>query len=63
MAHWWVPGLQIGYEHSFVHGVADFLEGLETGKAVQPDFQDALATQRVCQAVLESAKQGRWVTV
>ena len=63
MANWWVPGLQIGYEHSFVHQVADFLEGLETGKVVQPDFQDALATQRVCQAVLESAKLGKWVKV
>ena len=30
MDHWWVPGLQIGYEHSFVHQVADFLQGLET---------------------------------
>jgi len=63
MSHWWVPGLQIGYEHSFVHGVADFLEGLETGKSAQPDFADALATQRVCQAVLESARQGKWVKV
>ena len=43
--------------------VADFLEGLETGKTVQPDFQDALSTQRVCQAVLESAKLGKWVKV
>ncbi len=25
MDKWWVPGLQIGYEHSFVHQVADFL--------------------------------------
>jgi predicted dehydrogenase len=25
MGNWWVPGLQIGYEHSFVHQVADFL--------------------------------------
>ena len=23
MDKWWVPGLQIGYEHSFVHQVAD----------------------------------------
>ncbi len=22
MGHWWVPGLNIGYEHSFVHAVA-----------------------------------------
>ena len=27
MKNWWVPGLQIGYEHSFVHQVADFIEG------------------------------------
>ena len=36
MGHWWVPGLQIGYEHSFVHQVADFLEGLATGKPASP---------------------------
>ena len=27
MKHWWVPGLQIGYEHTFIHQFADFLEG------------------------------------
>ena len=27
MKHWWVPGLQIGYEHTFIHQVADFLAG------------------------------------
>ncbi len=58
-----MPGLQIGYEHSFVHQVADFLEGLETGKPAQPDFRDALETQRVCDAVLDSAKSGQWVKV
>src|SRR6185437_6550605 len=36
MKNWWVPGLQIGYEHSFVHQVADFLEGLATGKPAHP---------------------------
>jgi predicted dehydrogenase len=25
MNHWWVPGLSIGYEHSFIHTFADFL--------------------------------------
>ena len=33
MGNWWVPGLQIGYEHSFVHQVADFLEGVGDGQA------------------------------
>src|ERR1043165_600387 len=32
MKNWWVPGLQIGYEHTFVHQVADFLEGLARGQ-------------------------------
>jgi len=63
MDHWWVPGLQIGYEHSFVHGVADFLQGLADGKPAHPTFADALETTKVCDAVLQSAKQGRWVDV
>jgi len=60
MKHWWVPGLQIGYEHTFVHQVADFLEGLAKGKPAAPTFRDALETQRVCDAVLNSARSGQW---
>jgi len=63
MDKWWVPGLQIGYEHSFVHQVADFLEGLAAGKPVHPTFRDALATQYVCDAVLASAGKGTWQSV
>jgi predicted dehydrogenase len=63
MDHWWVPGLQIGYEHSFVHQVADFLEGLAKGEVVGPTFKDALETQRVCDAVLQSAQQGKWLEI
>ena len=37
MKHWWVPGLQIGYEHTFVHQAADFLTGLAEGKPAEPD--------------------------
>jgi hypothetical protein len=55
--------LQIGYEHTFVHQVADFLEGLETGKPASPTFREALATQYVCDAVLASAKDKAWKTV
>jgi predicted dehydrogenase len=60
MKHWWVPGLQIGYEHTFVHQVADFLEGLSKGKPASPTFRDALETQKVCDAVLTSASSGQW---
>ncbi len=60
MDHWWVPGLQIGYEHSFVHQVADFLAGLDSGKPAGPTFRDALETQKVCDAVLQSASNRNW---
>jgi predicted dehydrogenase len=63
MSHWWVPGLQIGYEHSFVHQVADFLEGLAQNTPASPTFRDALETQQVCDAVLRSAKTGEWVEI
>lgn len=62
MGNWWVPGLQIGYEHTFVHQVADFVQGLSSRKkrAIRPDFRDGLETQYVCDAVLKSGKSGRW---
>ena len=63
MDKWWVPGLQIGYEHSFVHQVADFLDGLAKGQPVEPTFRTAQETQKVCDAVLRSAKSGQWVEV
>jgi len=63
MDRWWVPGLQIGYEHTFVHQVADFFEGVAKGKPAMPDFRDALRTQHVCDAVLKSAKEQKWVDV
>jgi predicted dehydrogenase len=63
MKHWWVPGLQIGYEHSFVHQVADFLQGVAAHKPASPTFRDALATQYVCDAVLKSGKTGKWEKV
>ncbi len=63
MDKWWVPGLQIGYEHSFVHQVADFIVGLSTGKPASPTFRDALETQFICDAVLKSGKSGKWVNV
>jgi len=63
MGNWWVPGLQIGYEHSFIHQVADFLKSLETGEQAHPSFRDALETQKVCDAVLSSAKNRQWANV
>lgn len=60
MKRWWVPGLQIGYEHAFIHQVADFLEGLANGTPAAPTFRDALATDLVTDAVLRSARSRQW---
>jgi len=63
MKQWWVPGCTIGYEHTFTNALADFLKGLETGKPTQPDFRTALVTQKICDAVLKSAKDKAWVQI
>ena len=63
MDKWWVPGLAIGYEHSFVHQVADFLEAYAQKRPCHPTFRDALETQKVCDAVLKSAQSHQWATV
>ena len=63
MDAWWVPGLQIGYEHTFIHQVADFLKGLGSGEQVSPTFREALETQKVCDAVLESVKNLQWIEI
>jgi predicted dehydrogenase len=62
MDKWWVPGLQIGYEHSFIHQAADFIDGLTNGKPAAPTFREALATDLVTDAVLKSARTGKWET-
>ncbi|MBI1914184.1 MAG: Gfo/Idh/MocA family oxidoreductase [Planctomycetes bacterium] len=63
MDKWWVPGLQIGYEATFVHQLADFFTGLKESKPAMPDFRDAYQTQLVLDAVLQSAKDQKWVNV
>ena len=60
MNKWWVPGTQIGYEHTFVHQAADFVDGLVNGKPASPTFREAYATDLVTDAVLKSAKSGQW---
>ncbi|HEV8347490.1 MAG TPA: Gfo/Idh/MocA family oxidoreductase [Vicinamibacterales bacterium] len=63
MKHWWVPGLQIGYEHTFIHQFADFLTAAAGNQSAPPTFRDGLATDYVTDAILKSAKSGRWEKV
>jgi predicted dehydrogenase len=63
MKHWWVPGLQIGYEHTFTHQFGDFLAAAAKGKSLPPTFRDGLATDHVTDAVLKSARTRQWEKV
>jgi predicted dehydrogenase len=63
MKRWWVPGLQIGYEHTFIHQFADFAQGLAENTSAPPTFRDALATDHVTDAILKSGKTRQWEPV
>ena len=63
IGHWWPPGHIIGYEHTFVHTIADFVNAVVDRKSVQPTFEDGLANQVVLNAVEKSARMRRWITI
>jgi predicted dehydrogenase len=60
---WWPPGHIIGYEHTFVHAVYDFLTALEKDRMPSPNFRDGVKNQAVLDAVERSSKSGRWEKV
>jgi len=60
---WWPAGHIIGYEHTFIHTIYDFLNAVATGKRVKPDFEDGVRNQLVLEAIERAARTRRWVTV
>jgi predicted dehydrogenase len=61
--NFWRPGHIIGYEHTFVAAIAEFLDCLSRNEDFHPNFSDGLAVQHVLDAVQRSAKTGQWTTV
>jgi len=61
--NFWRPGHIIGYEHTFIGAIAEFLQCLSKGEEFHPNFNDGLAVQRALDAVQRSAKTGQWATV
>ena len=53
----WRPGHIIGYEHTFIAALADFLRSLDSGEPFHPNFEDGLAVERVLAAVEASSRQ------
>ncbi len=61
VSHWWPPGHIIGYEHGFVHAVADFMEALDKKETITPNFTDGVRILKVLEAGLASARSGQKV--
>ena len=62
-ANFWPDGHIIGYEHTFITTVADYLIALGDKSTFTPNFADGLANQQVLDASLESSRTGNWVKV
>ena len=63
-AAWWPPGHGLGYEHTFVHEIADFVRDVASGTPPTPSFADGLQVQRVLDAVERSSNaDATWTAV
>ncbi|GAA1735871.1 Gfo/Idh/MocA family oxidoreductase [Aeromicrobium alkaliterrae] len=51
---WWPPGHVLGWDHTFTHQAADFLQALAQGEDPTPSFEDGLAVQQVLEAIERS---------
>ncbi len=64
--HWWPQGHMIGWEHTFVHEIADLLDAIVNNKEVAPygaTFEDGYKNAVVLDAILESAESGRRIDI
>jgi predicted dehydrogenase len=59
----WRPGHIIGYEHTFIAALAEFLQCVSRGVDFHPNFADGLEVQRVLDALQRSANTRQWVAL
>jgi predicted dehydrogenase len=62
-ANFWKPGHLIGYEHTFIATLGDFLHYLATGEGFHPDFEDGARIQALLEIVESSASSKQWIGV
>ena len=66
MSNWWPHGHIIGWEHTFVHEIAHFLDCIVHDKPVAPlgaTFEDGYRAAVVCDAILRSSQTKRAVDI
>lgn len=59
--NFWKPGHLIGYEHTFIATLGDFLQALAQGKEFHPNFRDGYLIQELMEAVQSSSDSGKWI--
>jgi predicted dehydrogenase len=59
--NFWKPGHLVGYEHTFIATLGDFLQSLAKNHPFHPNFDDALQTQALLDAVEQSAALKNWL--
>lgn len=60
---WWPPGHVIGYEHTFVHELFEFVESIAQDKKSTPDFNDGVKCSQILEAVDLSITERQWIDV
>ncbi|MDY7221201.1 Gfo/Idh/MocA family protein [Halalkalibacterium halodurans] len=60
---WWPAGHTIGYEHTFIHEIAELMESLQEGRQPVPNFKDGVKCQQVLEAVDLSIAKREWIQV
>jgi len=63
LSHWWPAGHVIGYEHTFVHELYEFLQAIALDTPTRPSFADGVKCCQILEAVERSAENGGWVNI
>lgn len=63
MHAWWPTGHVIGYEHTFVHELYEFVEAIAHDRPASPDFNDGVKCSQVLEAVDLSIAERQWIQV
>ncbi len=60
---YWPPGHIIGYEHTFINQVRDFVTAVANDTEIAPDMVDGLRCQEVLEAVTTSCRERSWIKI
>lgn len=60
---YWPAGHIIGYEHTFINLMHDFMKGILTNTNPNPNFEDGYRNQVILDAIEKSASAGKWMKI